>query len=160
MLPAPTFIASPAAVPSVGAVLAPALPRVHRLQYAVGVMSRTSLPSPMSPPNAPVSAGFAHEVASIVGSAKIGRLGAVGQFNRFLSVTRRTGSADSYPTALACRLGSFVGRVRSVTVSGALSPVSPLRGPTPPSTGRAAIKPRRAGYVERWGAQNRGGSTL
>ena len=149
MLPAPTFIAPPAAVPSVTSVLASAFPHVHRLKYAVGVMSRTSLPSPMLPPNAPVSAAFAPSVTAPVGSAKIGRLGAVGQFNRFLSVARRTASADSYPTALACRLGSFVGRVRSVTVSGALSPVSPLRGPTLQSTGRCAIKPRSACYFER-----------
>ena len=149
MLPAPTFVASPAAVPSVASVLAPAFPRVHRLRYAVGVMSRTSLPPPMSPPNAPVSAGFAPSVASPVGSAKIGRLGPGGLSIRFHSAARRTASADSYPAVSACQLGSFVCRPRSVTVSGALSTVSPLRGPTLQSTGRCAIKPRSACYFER-----------
>jgi hypothetical protein len=108
----------------------------------------------MSTPNASVSAGFAPSVASPFGSAKIGRLGAVGQFNRFLSVTRRNASADSCPTALACRLGSFVCRPHSVTASGALSPVSPLRGPTLRSRGRAAMKPRRAPELGRWGAES------
>ena len=156
MLPAPTFVATPAAVPSVTSVLASASPRAWRLQYAAGVMSCTSLPPPMLLPNASVSAVSAHAVASIVGAAKNGRLGAVGLFNRFPSVARRIASADCYSTVSACHLGGIVRRLRSVTVSGALSPFSPVRGPTPPSTGRAAIKPRRAGYVERWGSARAG----
>jgi hypothetical protein len=100
-------------------------------------------------PNASVSAVAAHAVASIVGSAKNGRLGAVGLFNRFRSVARRPASADSYPTASACHLGGFVGRLRSVTASVALSPFSPLRGPTHRSRGRCAMKPRSAPELKR-----------
>ncbi len=150
MSPAPTFIGSPAAVPSETSVLASAFPRVPRLQYAVGVMSRTSLPSPMLPPNASVLAAFAPSGNSSAISAKIGRLGTSGLPMRFHSVARRTASADSYPTALACCLCSFVGRLRGDTATGALSPVSTLRGPTLRSRGRAAIKPRRAPELGRW----------
>jgi hypothetical protein len=67
---------------------------------------------------------------------------------------RRSASADSCATGVACGGGGFVSRFRS-----APSPLAPARippalpvtrsAPTPPSTGRAAIKPRRAGYVER-----------
>ncbi len=150
MLPAPTFVATPAAVPSVTSVLASASPRAWRLQYAAGVMSCTSLPPPMLLPNASVSAVSAHAVASIVGAAKNGRLGAVGLFNRFPSVARRPASADSYPTASACHLGSFVFQPRGFNASVALSPFSPLRGPTRRSRGRCAIKPRSAPELQRW----------
>ncbi len=147
--PAPTLAVSPLAVPSVTSVLASASPCACRLQYAAGVMSCTSLPLPMSPPNASVSAASAHAVASIVGAAKIGRLGAVGLFNRFPSVARRPASADSCPTASACHFGSFVLRPSIVTVSVALSLFSPVRGPTHRSRGRCAMKPRRAPELKR-----------
>ena len=156
MLPAPTFVASHFAVPSVTSVLAPASPRACRLQYAAGVMSRTSSPVPMLPPNAPVSAVSAHSVASIVGSAKNGRLGAVGLVKRFPSVARRIASADCYSTASACHLGGIVRRLRSVTVSGALSLFSPLRGPTHRSRGRCAMKPRSAPELKRWASESAG----
>ncbi len=148
--PAPTLAVSPLAVPSVTSVLAPAFPRACRLQYAAGVMSRTSLPVPMLPPNASVSAVSAHAVASIVGSAKNGRLGAFGLFNRFPSVARRPASADSYPTASACHLGSFGFQPRGFNASVALSPFSPLRGPTHRSRGRCAMKPRSAPELKRY----------
>ena len=150
MLPAPTLVASPAAVPSVTSVRASASPCACRLQYAAGVMSCTSLPLPMSPPNAAVSAVSAHSVASIVGGAKIVRLGAVGLFNRFPSVARRIASADCYSTVSACHLGGIVRRLRGFNASVALSLFSPLRGPTHRSRGRCAMKPRSAGYVRRW----------
>jgi hypothetical protein len=108
----------------------------------------------MSPPNVSVSAVSAHAVASIVGSAKNGRLGAVGLFKRFPSVARRPASADSYPTASACHLGSFVFQPRGFNASVALSPFSPLRGPTLRSRGRAAMKPRSAPELKRWGAES------
>ncbi len=108
----------------------------------------------MSPPNASVSAVSAHAVASIVGSAKNGRLGAVGLFKRFPSVARRPASADSYPTASACHLGSFVFQPRGFNASVALSPFSPLRGPTHRSRGRCAMKPRSAPELKRWGAES------
>ena len=149
VLPAPTFVATPAAVPSVTSVRASASPCACRLQYAAGVMSCTSLPLPMLPPNASVSAVSAHAVASIVGSAKNGRLGAVGLFKRFPSVARRIASADCYSTVSACHLGGIARRLRSVTVSGALSLFSPLRGPTHRSRGRCAMKPRSAPELKR-----------
>jgi hypothetical protein len=117
-------------------------------------MSCTSLPLPMWLPNASVSAVSAHAVASIVGSAKNGRLGAVGLFNRIPSVARRIASADCYSTVSACHLGGIVRRLRSVTVSGALSLFSPLRGPTHRSRGRCAMKPRSAPELKRWGAES------
>ena len=150
MLPAPTLVVSLAAVPSVTSVLAAAFPRACHLQYAAGVMSRTSLPLPMLPPNALVLATSAHSVASVFGSAKSGRLGAVGLVNRFHSVVRRPASADSCSTASVCHLGGFVFRPRSVTVLGALSPFSPLRGPTRRSRGRCAMKPRSAPELQRY----------
>jgi len=101
-------------------------------------------------PNASVSAVSAHAVASIAGSAKNGRLGAVGLFNRFPSVARRPASADSYPTASACHLGSFVFQPRGFNASVALSPFSPLRGPTRRSRGRCAMKPRSAPELQRY----------
>ena len=149
MLQAPTLVASHFTVPSVTSVHASASPCAWHLQYAAGVMSCTSLPLPMSPPNASVSAVSAHSVASIVGGAKIVRLGAVGLFNRFPSVARRIASADCYSTVSACHLGGIVRRLRSVTVSGALSLFSPLRGPTHRSRGRCAMKPRSAGEFRR-----------
>ena len=151
--PAPTLAVSPLAVPSVTSVLASACPHACRLQYAAGVMSCTSLPLPMLPPNASVSAVSAHAVASIVGAAKNGRLGAVALFNRFPSVARRIASADCYSTVSACHLGGIVRRLRSVTVSGALSLFSPLRGSTHRSRGRCAMKPRSAPELKRWASQ-------
>jgi hypothetical protein len=153
VLPAPTLVASHFAVPSVTSVLASACPRAWRLQYAAGVMSCTSLPLPMWLPNASVSAVAAHAVTSIVGSAKSGRLGVVGLFKRFPSVARRPASADSYPTASACHLGSFVFQPRGFNASVALSPFSPLRGPTRRSRGRCAMKPRSAPELKRWTSQ-------
>jgi len=143
VLPAPTFIVAPSTVPSVTSALVAAFPRGTRLKYAVGVMSCTSSPLPVLPPNAPAVVTSTASVSSFVGSAKTGRLAAVGLRFRFLSATRRTASADFYPTVTACHLNAFVHRLRGVTASVALSPLSPLRGPTRRSSGTACRRGRQ-----------------
>jgi hypothetical protein len=68
---------------------------------------------------------------------------------------RRVASADSCATRVVCEGRAFASRF-SIAHS-ALAPVrvvaaSPVNrsAPTTPSTGRCAIKPRSAGYVERY----------
>ncbi len=87
----------------------------------------------------------------------LGRLARVAQSRRVPSSAhrgRRIASADSCATGVACGGGGFVSRFRSALsalASARIQPALPVNpsAPTPPSTGRAAIKPRRAGYVER-----------
>jgi len=154
--PAPTLVGSPRAVPSVTSVPASASPHVRRLQYAVGVMSRKFPPSLRFVRQAPVpAAGLAFLPARFGRPLSLGCAVGGGLGERSSTVARRgrrIASADSSPTASACCLGSFVTRPRHVTVSGALSPVPPLRGPTRRSRGRCAIKPRSAPELSRWPA--------
>ena len=151
--PAPTLAVSPPAVPSVASVPASASPCVRRFQYASGVMSH-KFPLPLRlARHAPASvAGRCRSPVGVGRPLSLGRAGDCG-FGSGFSTGRRRGhrsaSADSCSAASACCLGGFDHRALRVTVAEALAPVSPPRGPTPPSTGRAAIKPRRAGYVER-----------
>jgi hypothetical protein len=70
---------------------------------------------------------------------------------------RRMASADFHSTAVACCGGGFVPRFSTAPSGLAFVRIPPLlsanrSAPTTPSTGRAAIKLRRAGYVERWGS--------
>jgi hypothetical protein len=156
--PAPTLAVSPLAVPSLTSARAAAPSYVRRFQYASGVMSH-KFPLPLRlARHAPAS--VAGRVRSPVGVGRplsLGRAGDCGFGSGFPTGRRRgrrSASADSCSAASACCLGGFDHRALRVTVTEALAPVSPPRGPTPPSTGRAAIKPRRAGYVERWGAES------
>jgi hypothetical protein len=80
-------------------------------------------------------------------------------FIRRVSLSARHGhriaSADSCATRVVCGGGGFASRLpgaRSGLVWARLQPASPVSfsAPTHPSTGRAAMKPRRAGYVRRW----------
>ena len=151
--PAPTLAVSPPAVPSVTSVPASAFPCDRRFQYASGVMSH-KFPLPLRlARHAPASvAGRCGSPVGVGRPLSLGRAGDCGFGSGFPTGTRRgrrSASADSCSTASACCLGGFDSRALRVTVTEALAPVSPPRGPTPPSTGRAAIKPRRAGYVER-----------
>jgi len=152
--PAPTLAVSPLAVPSVASVPASASPCAHRFQYASGVMSHKFPHLLRLAWHAPVSvAGRCHSPVGVGRPLSLGRAGDCGFGSGFPTGRRRgrrSASADSCSAASACHLGSFVCQPRGFNASGALSLFSPLRGPTPPSTGRAAIKPRRAGYVERW----------
>jgi hypothetical protein len=72
---------------------------------------------------------------------------------------RRMASADFHSTAVACGGGGIVSRFSAAPSALALVRIPPLlsanrSAPTTPSTGRAAIKLRRAGYVERWALQS------
>jgi hypothetical protein len=151
--PAPTLAVSLPAVPSVTSARASASPCAHRFQYAFGVMSHKFPLSLRLARHAPVSvAGRCRSPVGVGRPLSLGRSGGCGFGSGFPTGRRRgrrSASADSCSAASACCLGGFDHRALRVTVAEALAPVSPPRGPTPPSTGRAAIKPRRAGYVER-----------
>ena len=151
--PAPTLAVSPLAVPSVTSARAAASPCARRFQYASGVMSHKFPHLLRLARHAPVSvAGRCHSPVGVGHPLSLGRAGDCGFGSGFSTGThrgRRSASADSCSAASACCLGGFGNRAFRVTVAEALAPVSPPRGLTPPSTGRAAIKPRRAGYVER-----------
>ena len=151
--PAPTFVVSPPAVPSVTSALASAFPYVRRFRYAVGVMLSTlPLCLRLLHQASAKHRGLAWPLASLVRLLPRGRVGARAFVGRFLASAhrgRRLASADSYPAALATYLGSFGCGSHGASVTEALSPVPPLRGPTRQSTGRCAMKPCSACYFER-----------
>ena len=152
--PAPTLAVSPSLVPSVTSALASASPSVRRFRYAAGVMLSTSpLCLRLLHQASVMHRGPAWPLASLVRLLPRGRVGARVFVARFLTSTRRgrrIASADSYPAASPAYFGSFVYGSRGASVTEALSPVLPLRGPTRRSRGRCAIKPRSAPELQRW----------
>lgn len=92
----------------------------------------------------------------------LGRLARVAQIRRVPSSARRgrrSASADFHSTGVACGGGGFVSRLHAASSALAparIQPALPVNrsAPTPPSTGRCAIEPRSAGYVERYGSSH------
>ena len=151
--PSPAIRVVPSALPSLTSARAAVFPGVRRFQYASAVMSLAfSLPLRLAR-HTPVSvAGRSRSSVGVGRPLSLGRADGCGFGSGFPTGTRRgrrSASADSCSTASACCLGGFDHRALRVTVTEALAPVSPPRGPTPPSKGRAAMKPRRAPQVER-----------
>ncbi|MBP9229866.1 MAG: hypothetical protein KBF41_17540, partial [Azonexus sp.] len=101
-------------------------------------------------------------IASVGRPLLLGRLPRIA-FIRRVSLSARHGhriaSADSCATRVVCGGGGFASRLpgaRSSLVWARLQPASPVSfsAPTHPSTGRAAMKPRRAGYVRRYASRH------
>ena len=152
--PAPTFVFSPPAVPSVTSALASAFPYVRRFRYAVGVMLSTlPLCLRLLHQASVMHRNLAWPLAPLVRLLPRGRFGARAFVGRFLASAhrgRRLASADSYPAASATYLGCFGCGSHGASVTEALSPVPPLRGPTRRSRGRCAIQLRSAPELQRW----------
>jgi hypothetical protein len=155
-------------VRKVGAL--PSLPHTRRFATACVSFWRPRRVAPIEAP-AQVRASRGQTSACVVGCGSIASVGrplllcrlARVAFIRRVSLSARHGhriaSADSCATRVVCGGGGFASRLpgaRSGLVWARLQPKSPvsLSAPTHPSTGRAAMKPRRAGYVRRWGAES------